>query len=85
MSEWQDNTGECPVGHGVLVDVKFRDGYVAYRVPAGHIGSDESYDDLGEMSHRCAWDWSIDDVEADIIQWRLHEEEPEYYEHFDND
>ena len=76
MSEWQVNTGVCPVKRGTLVDVEFADGYIVYHTPALTVDvDDEGIDKYGGVSCRAAFDWSIDGVGADIVQWRLHEEE----------
>ena len=76
MSEWQANTGVCPVKEGTLVDVKFADGYIVYHTPALTMDEDDiGIDEEGRVSWRAAFDWSIDGVRGDIIQWRLHEEE----------
>ena len=76
MSEWQVNTGVCPVKRGTLVDVRFGDGRVVYHTPALTMDADDvGVDESGRVSERAAFDWSIDGVGGDIVQWRLHEEE----------
>ena len=62
----QWNGGEMPVGHGTLIDVKYRDGVVNLRVKAGEKPS------CGSISERCAIDFEHDDDTGDIIAYRLH-------------
>lgn len=76
MSEWQDNTGVCPVEAGVLVDIELRHGAKVYHTPALTLDEEDiGVDEYGRPSFYAAFDWSIDNAGGDIIKWRLHEEE----------
>lgn len=54
--------GECPVKQGTLVDVRYRDGYIEYGIPAL---------EFAEQGDRSAIAWSHGDGYADIMAYRL--------------
>lgn len=62
--EW--NGGECPVGKGVLVDVKYRDGIEKYNLPA---------DITGARRDASQTFWDNDNYGSDIIAYRLSKPE----------
>ena len=71
MSEWIEHAGGgCPVGYGVLVDVKFRDGREFSGKPAM-----EYIEDGFGTEYRGTTDvfWHRDNVVNDIVAYRLSE------------
>jgi len=71
--EWKG--GECPVDHGVMIDVRYRDGVVRKCMPAL-----EPVADYHDVMHQY---WQNDGVDGDIIAYRLHKPEqskPEFCE-----
>lgn len=71
--EWKG--GECPVDHGVMIDVRYRDGVVSKCMPAL-----EPVADYHDVMHQY---WQNDGVDGDIIAYRLHKLEqskPEFCE-----
>ena len=63
--EWKG--GECPVDHGVMIDVRYRDGVVRKCMPAL-----EPVADYHDVMHQY---WQNDGVDGDIIAYRLHKPE----------
>lgn len=71
--EWKG--GECPVDHGVMIDVRYRDGAVRKCMPAL-----EPVADYHDVMHQY---WQNDGVDGDIIAYLLHKPEqskPEFCE-----
>lgn len=77
MSEWQDNTGVCPVEKGTLVDVEYRCGAHTYGC-AALVGDPKpgqyGVDDEGLEADYGAFCWYCFGSKYDIVKWRLHEE-----------
>lgn len=70
MSDWIEwNGGFCPVIHGTLVDVEFRDGVKAFKIFAGYTI------DKYPCGHdgRIATEWIHHGWQRDIIAYRLAE------------
>jgi hypothetical protein len=63
--EWKG--GECPVDHGVMIDVRYRDGVVRKCMPAL-----EPVADYHDVMHQY---WQNDGIDGDIIAYRLHKPE----------
>ncbi|EOV3349204.1 hypothetical protein ACONGJ_003563, partial [Edwardsiella piscicida] len=70
--EWKG--GEMPVGRGTLVDVKYRDGKGTIGVSAGIHHRSTDYRCKAGCS-RSAKDWEHYQCAADIVAYRLHQED----------
>lgn len=56
--------GKCPVANGTLIDVQYRSGVIALKIPALKYLAGKS----------CATDWEHSYCSYDIIGWRLAEQ-----------
>lgn len=65
-TQW--NGGECPVPKGTMIDVRYRDGYIEENIPTMESPVDDG---------RTAESWDHLGSEADIVFYRLSQQEDE--------